>query len=92
MSNFSTTVLRHSCNWTMPEEEPKKISGFPADRLLNVNEGFEMLYFINRYMEHKNWFATLTFQKIESCIKTRLPFKVRTHKAVQEWLDANFKR
>ena len=92
MANFSTNVLRHSCSWTTPEAETKQISGFPDYVTLNVNEGFEVLYFISRYMEYKGWYSPITFQNIESYIKTRLPIKVKTHKAVQDWLDANFKR
>jgi hypothetical protein len=92
MANFTTTVLRHSCRWTTPEDEPKNINGFPDTATLDVNEGFEVLYFINRYMEYKGWFSPITFQNIESHIKTRLPFNVRTHKAVREWLDVSFKR
>jgi len=92
MANFSSTVLRHSCVFTTPEEVSRKISGFPETAVLNVNEGFEVLYFINRYMAYRGWFAPATFQDIESYLKTRLPFKVRTHSAVKEWLDLNFKR
>jgi len=92
MANFTTNVLRHSCTWTTTEDGAKKISGFPDQFTLNVNEGFEVLYFINRYMEYKMWFSPITFQNIESLLKTRLPYNVRSHKAVQEWLDINFKR
>lgn len=92
MTLFSPTVLRHSCKWNTPENETLKVGGFPEGLPLNVNEGFELLYFITRYMDSRGWQSTITFQNIESVLKTRLPFNVRTHSAVKEWLDVNFKR
>ncbi len=92
MISFSTTVLRHSSQWTTSEEACRAITGFPQHIMLNVNEGYEVLHFVCRYMAYKGWYAEVTFQNIESAIKTRLPFSVRSHKDVQEWLDANFRR
>jgi hypothetical protein len=92
MTYFAPSILRHSCKWNTPERESRSIGGFPDHKMLNVNEGFELLYFIARYMDSRGWVSQITFQNIESLLKTRLPFNVRTHKAAKEWLDANFKR
>lgn len=92
MTLFAPTVLRHSCRWNTPESASREIGGFPENLVLNVNEGFELLYFITRYMDTHGWVSPITFQNIESVLKTRLPFKVRTHRAVKEWLDINFKK
>lgn len=91
MLSFTKDVLRHSCNWTTPEAQSRQIMGFP-DIPLNVNEGYEVLHFVCRYMACKGWCAAATFQSIESSIKTRLPFAVRTHLQAKEWLDVNFRR
>lgn len=91
MLSFTKDVLRHSCSWTTPEAESSQISGFP-DIQLNVNEGYEVLYFVCRYMASRGWSAAATFHNIESAIKTRLPFAVRTHHDAKEWLDINFRR
>ncbi len=92
MINFSTKVLRHSAKWTTPEETSSAITGFPDTIELNVNEGYEVLHFVCRYMAYRGWYAEVTFQNIESAIKTRLPFNARTHKDVKDWLDTNFRR
>jgi hypothetical protein len=92
MTHFTPETLRHSCKWNTPESDSRAIGGFPDSLVLNVNEGFEVLYFIIRYMDYRGWMSPITFQNIESVLKTRLPFKVRTHSAVKEWLDNNFKR
>jgi hypothetical protein len=92
MANFSTTILRHSSIWNIPETESKQITGFPDNIPFKWNQGYEVLHFINRYMEYRGWFSPVTFQSIESSIKTRLPFSAKTHNDVKNWLDANFKR
>lgn len=92
MAAFSISMLRHSAWWTTTETRSKSINGFPDNVLFNWKEGYEVLYFINRYMEYRGWNSELTFQKIESTIKTRLPFTAKTHNDVMVWLDSNFKK
>jgi hypothetical protein len=92
MTQFPKEVLRHSCAWTTTEEDCRKITGFPEKTALNVNEGYEVLHFVCRYMAYKGWGAQATFQNIESAIKTRLPFGVQTHSQIKEWLDANYRK
>ncbi|MXN90656.1 hypothetical protein GR160_05410 [Flavobacterium sp. Sd200] len=91
MAKFTTALLRHSSIWNIPESETKEINGFPENVIFKWNQGYEILHFINRYMEHRGWHAPVTFQKIESAIKTRLPFSAKTHHDVKLWLDANVK-
>ena len=92
MANFTTTVLRHSCEWDTTETECMSIQGFPDTTQLNPTQGYEVLHFINRYMRYRGWGAPSTFQDIESTIKTRLPLGIKTHDEVKTWLDTNFKR
>ena len=92
MANFTTTLLRHSSVWNTPEEDTIIINGFPDNLIFKWNQGYEVLHFINRYMDYRGWQAPATFQGIESAIKTQLPFTAKTHNDVKNWLDANFKR
>ena len=92
MLSFAKDVLRHSAIWNTTEEECATVLGFPDTKLLNVNEGFEVLFFITRYMGIKGWGSDITFKNIESVIKTRLPYGVQSHRQVKEWLDANFRK
>ena len=92
MINFTPDVLRHSAKWTTAEENCVSITGFPENVELNVNEGYEVIHFICRYMSCRGWLAEATFQNIESAIKTRLPFAVRSHKDIKDWLDSSFRR
>lgn len=92
MANFTKTLLRHSATWSETETTNKEIVGFPEHIVFHWEQGFDVLHFINRYMDYKGWQAEQTFQKIETAIKTRLPFSARTHKDVQQWLDTTFKK
>jgi hypothetical protein len=92
MAAFSIWFLRHSARWTTPETVSRDISGFPDTVFFNWTEGYEVLHFINRYMEYKKWNSEQTFKKLETTIKTRLPFSAKTHKDVMQWLDENFKK
>ena len=91
MLQFTKEALRHSCIFTTEEDLCRNIEGFPAIPL-NINEGYEVIHFVCRYMAWKGWSSHITFNAIESFIKTRLPFHVKTHADVKEWLDANFRR
>lgn len=91
MLQFTKEALRHSCTFTIDEDICRKINGFPTIPL-NIGEGYEVIHFVCRYMACKGWSSQITFNSIESFIKTRLPFAARTHADVKEWLDANFRR
>lgn len=92
MVTFSKDILRHSCSWNTPEETSRNIIGFPENITLNINEGYEVLHFVCRYMVYKNWVAEATFQNLETALKTRLPLTVKSHHDAKEWLDENFRR
>jgi len=92
MSNFNRRSLRYEYRWTtIKENDNTKIIGFPEDKLLDINEGYEVLPFINKYMSSRKWAYESTFQNIEQTIREYLPENIRVHKAVKEWLDGNFR-
>jgi hypothetical protein len=61
---------------------------------LNRTELFEMLYFINHLGKLWKWSGnpTSNYQKIERLIRTKVPSSIRTHKGIQEWLEANWQK
>lgn len=59
---------------------------------LNRTEGYEVLYFIN-HIGDKHWKVTpdlATYQEIEKMIRYDVPSTIRTHKAVADWINANW--
>lgn len=91
MANFNKKSLRYGYSWTIVKEnDNSKIIGFPDDAILDSNEGYEVLPFINKYMSSRKWAYESTFHNIEQTIKEHLPDTVRNHKHIKEWLDDNF--
>ena len=87
MAGFLREHLRHSYNWNSPEDDCRDISGFPETEMLNCMEGFEMLHFVNRYLDDIGWCTQISFNNVESLIKTRRPIFLCSHSEVKLWLD-----
>lgn len=92
MAAFSISFLMPFAWWAGNVNKTSQITGFPDNRAFKWTEGCEVKKFIHRYMEYKGWNAEQTFCKLETTIKTRLPFSAKTHHDVMEWLDVNFKK
>lgn len=79
-------------SWTAISGDDPRVSGEPDSTFLNRNEGYEMLYFINKFCEiydlKQKSFAT----KVERMIKEELPSDIRTQKNIQNWLEENWKK
>ena len=92
MANFGRDALRFKYSWTTTEGDSKKVIGYPDNILLNRDEGYEVLHFINKYMTTKNLNNTLTnFNIIENSIKTTVPSNLRSQANIKAWLDSNLK-
>jgi len=92
MSFTKANMLYNHYSWTaLPGDNPK-ISGVPDSTLFNRNEGYEVLYLINRFMTDNNLKNVESGQKIERMIRTGLPGDVRGQKNVVEWLVKNWKQ
>lgn len=92
MSFTKTNMLYNHYSWTaLPGDNPK-ISGVPDSTLFNRNEGYEVLYLINRFMSDNSLKNVESGQKIERMIRTGLPGDVRGQKNVVEWLTKNWKQ
>ena len=72
MTDFKKSNLKYSYSWTAAKENDNaRITGFPDNYLLDRNEGYEVLPYINRYMISKNWTLEASFHKIEKAIKMK---------------------
>lgn len=92
MANFKKGNLKLKYSWTASvEDDNAKITGFPDSALLDRNEGYEVLPFLNRYMTVKNWSTESTLNKLEDSLRNDLPGTTRSHVNVRKWLDENFK-
>lgn len=90
MKNFSVDDLKYAYNWnTANRDDNKWIKGFPENHMLNLEEGFEVLPFLNRYMTEHGYLTIETLHKLETLIREALPKTMRSHWDIKIWLDQN---
>ncbi|MDE0535132.1 hypothetical protein [Tenacibaculum sp. L6] len=84
--------LQYEYSWkAIPSDNPK-VTGDPDSTLLNRNEGYEMLYFINKFCELTNLTTKGDAHKVETMIKEHLPSNTRSQANVRDWLVENWKK
>ena len=84
--------LNYDYKWTAYQGDDPKITGSPDNTLLNRNEGYEMLYFINRLAEIWKLQQKISLLKIEKMIKNHLPSNIRSQINVKNWIYSNWKK
>jgi hypothetical protein len=91
MATFKENDLRYSYNWNseIVEKLPKKIY-FTDTYELDIEEGYEMLLFINSYMDLRNLAMKTTFEKIEHILKEELPETKRGLRKIKRFLTENY--
>lgn len=92
MGLLQKSDLKHTYSWTAISPDDPKITGKPDSTLLNRNEGYEVLAFINSFAAANNFRQKETGLKIETLIKKHLPGDTRSHANVRKWLVDNWKR
>lgn len=71
-------------------KDDPKISGEPDSTLFNRQQGHEVLYLINKYMENHYITDKNTGRKIEQIIREELPGDVRSQKRVVDYIERSF--
>lgn len=57
---------------------------------LNLEDGYEVLLFINNYMELKNLGMKCTFEKIEHILKNELPQSKKSLRKIKRFISDNY--
>ncbi len=90
MATFDKQHLKHSYDWNDSDgNDTLKKLRFHDAFILDIDDGDEMLHFINCYMLLKNYSMLSTFHKIENALKTELPESKRGHNKIKRWLNEN---
>jgi hypothetical protein len=87
---MNSSDLQYIYSWTAISPDDARITGIPDSTLLNRNEGYEVLAFINRIAKVNNWTAKSPALKVEKMIKEGLPGTIRSHTNVLKWLADNW--
>jgi hypothetical protein len=92
MDFTKSNLLYNHYSWTALSGDNPKISGVPDSTLFNRNEGYEVLYLINKIMVNYSLKNVESGQKIERMIRTDLPSEVRGQKNVYDWIIASWQK
>ena len=85
MAVITKQSLQYQYSWTAIPPDDARSTGMPDSVLLNRQEGYEMLHFLNRISQSPE-----TALKAERMIKTSLPGTVRSREHVLKWLQDNW--
>lgn len=91
MALLKKSDLKYTYTWTVLGDDDPKITGKPDSTFLNRQEGYEVLYFINRIAKNSEWKNIEPCLKVERLIKDYLPSNVRSHANVYKWIVDNWK-
>jgi hypothetical protein len=91
MAVISSSDLKYHYSWTVIPGDNPKVTGNPDNTLLNRNEGYEMLYFVNKFCERYNLTTVSGAQKVERMIKTVVPSHVHSQISIDKWIYDNWK-
>lgn len=91
MALLQRSDLVYEYQWTADKGDNPKLTGFPDDVLLDRNEGYEVLPFINRFGAHHDLTGKAMGWKVETMIHDHLPGSIRSHANVEKWLVNNWK-
>jgi len=92
MALLQQSDLKFKYSWSaIPPDDPKA-TGKPDSVLLNRDEGYEVLPFINRFAGDNGWKLKESGLKAERLIKKNLPGETRSHAHVKKWLIDNWEK
>lgn len=78
-------------SWTTYIGDNPKVTGEPDSTLLNRKEGYEIIYFINKFSEIHELKAKSSALKIEKMIRNEVPSNLRSQQNIKEWIEINWK-
>jgi hypothetical protein len=88
MTTFNKSGMHYTdYKWSAYPSDDPRITGKPDSTLFNRNEGYEVLYLINKMVTTK-----AEGEKMEKMIRKYLPSDVRSQENVQEWIKANWNK
>jgi hypothetical protein len=78
-------------SWSTYSNDDPKITGEPDSTLLNRMEGYEILYFINKFTEIHKLKEKSSATKIEKMIRNEVPSNLRSQQNIKKWIEINWK-
>ena len=84
-------LVYNNYSWTVYRNDDPKVTGNPDDTFLNRMEGYEILYFVNKFCEMHSLKLKASANKVERLIRNDVPSDIRTQSKIAEWIVTNWK-
>ncbi|WP_459212494.1 hypothetical protein [Aquimarina rhabdastrellae] len=87
MLQISIDNLTLDYSWSAYGGDDPKVTGKIDSTLLNRNEGYEILYFINSFLKKHTFLSSLTdVKKLEDLIQ-KAPTNIRSQENIRNWIE-----
>ena len=86
-----TELFYQDYSWTVLSGDNPKISGEPDSTLLNRKEGYEILYFVNKFCEKHNFREKSSAIRVEKMIRNEVSTSIHGQEKIKVWLETNWK-
>lgn len=83
---MSGSDLQYDYSWTVYKNDDPEVTGKPDSMKFNRNEGYEVLYLINKIAENLGQDKKSFGKKVEELINEKLPNDIVLQKEVYIWL------
>ncbi len=77
-------------SWTAVKGDDPRVSGEPDSTLLSRKEGYEILYFINKFSEMHGFKNKNSAIKVEKMIRNEVPSDKRSQSNIKIWIEQNW--
>lgn len=91
MNLIKSSELKYKYSWSAISGDNPKVVGEPDSTLFNRNEGYEVLYLINKLSKIWGFKEKASALKLEKMINEELPSDIRSQENVKSWLSKNWK-
>jgi len=78
-------------SWVAISGDNPKITGPIDSSLLNRKEGYEILYFVNKFCEIHKLKQIKSAIKVERIIRDKVPSDIRSQTKIRDWIEANWR-
>jgi hypothetical protein len=90
MPNFGKPALLYThYKWT-DTEQSKRYIHFSNDDVVDLENGYHVLDFINRFMMFSGLISQESFNRIEMLLCQHMPKKIRTRGEMKLWVSKNW--
>jgi len=77
-------------SWTVYAKDNPKVTGEPDSTLLNRKEGYEILYFVNKFCDIHGFTSKNSAIKVEKMIRNEVPEYIHNQIRIKEWIESNW--